>query len=65
MTEIKAQDLGTCPFCGKKIGFTVDTNNDPDGLVHEMPMCLTFEALDPLEYITQVRNAEQARRNIS
>jgi len=43
---------GVCP-CGKK--FYVDTKNY--AVMHELPMCAKFEALEVHEYLRYVRQA--------
>jgi hypothetical protein len=61
-----ANPLPDCPFCGKELAYGLDKNGEPDGsIIHGMPMCLTFEALDPLAFITAVRNKIQTKKGIS
>jgi hypothetical protein len=44
-------DLGACPFCGLHIAAEID-----DGAVmHALPTCATFDAMDALTFITEVR----------
>lgn len=50
------EDLAPCPFCGRWVGFTLDSSGEPNGLTHVMPMCERFNADDPLTFI-QTMNA--------
>ncbi len=55
MEKLEGLDLEECPFCGGKLGATLDKNGRPDGLVHEIPFCEKFDKLDVIEFITAVR----------
>jgi hypothetical protein len=48
--HVSAELEGICP-CGKK--FFVDSKNY--AVIHEMPMCNKFEALEPDEFLKYVR----------
>jgi hypothetical protein len=63
---MQAESLPDCPFCGQELAYGVDEHGEPDGsILHGMPMCLTFEALDPLAFIAAVRNKIQTEKGIS
>jgi hypothetical protein len=55
-TLLDAEDLGLCP-CGRRIYADVRKT----GLLHEMPMCVPFEELQPEEFLRYVRIARSAR----
>ena len=59
---ITGTDLGGCPFCGGKIGASIDAAGSPDGVLHTMPLCETFTALEPQDFISAVleRRAAEA-----
>jgi hypothetical protein len=63
---MQAESLPNCPFCGKELAYGVDESGKPDGsILHGMPMCLAFETLGPLAFITAVRNKLQTKKGIS
>ena len=57
---VHALSLGTCPECGRAIGFVVDDDGQPEGVSHGLPMCDRFDALDPTEYLAWVRGVREA-----
>lgn len=46
-----------CPFCGLEIqvGGIKFEGELVDGVLHELPMCETFEELEPTEFIQAAR----------
>ncbi len=50
--EISCQPLGPCP-CGCEIFATTD----PCGVIHALPDCAAFEALEPDEFLAYVRRS--------
>lgn len=54
VSTFKEQVGGVCPFCQKRFAAGADAKGN-FGIVHEMPMCKTFEDLDIAEYLKAVR----------
>lgn len=50
--QILVQPLGLCP-CGKEIAASMD----PPSVVHGLPYCEKFLALEPDEFLTYVRRS--------
>ena len=46
-----------CEFCGRKYYI------DPDGgrVMHELPMCPEFEAMDPMSFIVENRKIKETK----
>jgi hypothetical protein len=44
-----------CPFCG--LLYSVVQSGDNHSVLHGLPMCRKFEALEPLEYLIAARQA--------
>jgi hypothetical protein len=53
-TILDTEDLGLCP-CGRRI--YVPTNRNQYAVIHEMPMCVPFQELEPDEFLRYVRIA--------
>lgn len=43
-----------CPFCGLEASAGFGSNGRPV-VVHKMPMCERFEAMDPIDFLTAAR----------
>jgi len=45
-----------CPFCGA-VASAVEQESGEPGIVHPVPMCVRFEAMEPDEYMRAVNAA--------
>ena len=50
--KLTTQDLGLCP-CGRRIY----ADSKIGAVVHELPYCVQFRDLDPLEFLSYVRRS--------
>jgi hypothetical protein len=50
-----ALPAGACPDCGLAVEIAIGADGQPFGLVHVMPMCSTFERMDPADFVHWMR----------
>lgn len=56
--HVAGEDLGECPFCKGKIGYTFDKNtNEPTGMSHSLPPCPKFIVMRPDRFAEAARRA--------
>ena len=54
--QLVGEDLGACPFCGKNIAYGLSpVDGAPDSLLHELPTCVKFDALEIDEFAKALR----------
>jgi len=54
--QLQGEDLGPCPFCGLSIAFGVSPiDGQPDSLLHELPTCPKFDAMEAQDFATAMR----------
>jgi len=58
---MEGKPLGPCAFCGRQVSSFKSPDGERFGLLHELPMCETFERLDVLEFV----RASRARLGIT
>jgi hypothetical protein len=52
---LTAEDLGRCPFCFGKLAAAAE----PAAVIHSLPMCERFKALEPAAFLRAVRKARE------
>ena len=53
---LSAEDLGTCPSCGRKLSVDIESC----AVIHELPICAVFVEKDALEFLIWVRQQKTA-----
>lgn len=48
--------LGACPACGEPVSLALDAAGEPLGMSHPLPMCETFDRMDPAEFFGLMRD---------
>lgn len=61
--QFTGEDLGPCPFCGKNVAYGINpVDGGPDSLLHELPTCPKFDALEADEFAKAMREELERRR---
>ena len=54
--KLQGEEIGPCPFCGLGLAASLNPiDGRPDGLIHALPICATFDSMDPEKFISAAR----------
>jgi hypothetical protein len=59
---IRGEPLLPCAECGKMVYFALDEQDEPSGLIHEEPMCLVFEHLEPNAFLSWMNDQYETKQ---